>query len=108
MGICRPFFSLLHSSYWRTNLTQRMGWELRHIWHRTDWDLVKANPDLLKMKQPAWLFAADPELYAETVYDEVIECVKSGKPFTPTNVPEDYEPQHWSIADVMKMESGKF
>jgi len=43
----------------RTFLTQRMGWETRHRWHQTDWCIIAANPEFVKLPQPHWLNGAD-------------------------------------------------
>jgi 2-polyprenyl-6-methoxyphenol hydroxylase-like FAD-dependent oxidoreductase len=90
--------------YERTSLTQRMGWELRQVWHQTDWAAVRANPDLLKMPQPAWLFGGDAEKYAYDNYDAVVEHILKGTPFTSINVPEGYVHEEWTIETMMKAE----
>ena len=92
---------------WRTRLTQRMGWELRFAWHRTDWDLVRKHPETLEQKQPYWLFGADPEAYAHEAYDEVVKCLKNGQPFIPKNVPKGYQDQDWTMEDMMAQENGE-
>ena len=81
-----------------------MGWELRQVWHQTDWELVKANPQVLKMPQPAWLFGADSEKYASDNYDAVVSHIEKGTPFVNTNVPEGYEHQPWTIDSMLKSE----
>ncbi|KAF2461167.1 hypothetical protein BDY21DRAFT_279617 [Lineolata rhizophorae] len=90
--------------FWRACLTQRMGWELRHTWHRTDWDLVKRHPEVLEMHQPYWLFGADPEAYAYQAYDETVACLKNNKEFVPKNVPEGYRHEEWTMEDMMALE----
>lgn len=81
-----------------------MGWELRQVWHQTDWELVKANPDVLKMPQPAWLFGEDSESYAEKNYDAVVSHLEMGTPFINTNIPEGYVHQPWTIDSMLKKE----
>ncbi|ETN40976.1 uncharacterized protein HMPREF1541_05256 [Cyphellophora europaea CBS 101466] len=92
----------------RTNLTQRMGWELRHLWHQTDWDAVKKDPTILKFRQPYWLFGGDPEAYAYEAFDEVVECLKHGREFYPKNVPEGYRHKDWTMEDMLKQDGKSF
>jgi len=85
-----------------------MGWELRHLWHRTDWEAVKKNPKLLDMKQPYWLFGGDPEAYAYEAYDEVVDCLKNNRDFVPKNVPEGYRHKDWTMEDMMEQDAKDF
>ncbi|KAK6369505.1 hypothetical protein LTS17_009411 [Exophiala oligosperma] len=61
-----------------------------------------------KIRQPYWLFGADPEAYAYEVYDGVVDCLKTGKEFVPTNVPEGYRHKHWTMEDMMGQNGGDF
>jgi hypothetical protein len=81
-----------------------MGWELRQVWHQTDWDLVKAHPEVLNMQQPAWLFGGDSEKYARDNYDAVVSHVKKGTPFQSTNVPEGHVYEPWTIESMLERE----
>jgi F420-dependent methylenetetrahydromethanopterin dehydrogenase len=81
-----------------------MGWELRHFWHKTDWDLVAANPDLLKMPQPQWLFGGDAERLVDDTYDEVMAAVENGTEFRPNNLPEGYIHEDWTVESMMALE----
>jgi hypothetical protein len=81
-----------------------MGWELRQVWHQTDWDLVKAHPEVLNMPQPPWLFGADAEKYASDNYDAVVSHLKKGTSFENTNVPEGYVHQPWTIDSMLESE----
>ena len=58
--------------YERTSLTQRMGFETRHVWHQTDWEAVSNNPEVLKFPQPAWLNGIDAGDYASRRCEEVV------------------------------------
>jgi hypothetical protein len=81
-----------------------MGWELRQVWHQTDWEVVKANPHVLKMQQPTWLFGADSEQYASDNYDAVVSHLNEGTPFINTNIPEGYVHQPWTIDSMLEKE----
>lgn len=93
----------------RVNLTQRMGWELRHLWHQTDWEAAKKDPNSLEFRQPYWLFGADPEAYAYEVYDEVVDCLRNNKEFVPKkNVPEGYRHKPWTMEDMLERKEDSF
>ncbi|OQU99101.1 FAD binding domain-containing protein [Cladophialophora immunda] len=88
----------------RTSLTQRMGWELRHRWHQTDWEHVKKNPDFLRLPQPDWLYGADAEAYGVQNYDAVMAQLHEGKPFKNTNLPPGHVHQDWNIETMMELD----
>ncbi|EXJ68172.1 uncharacterized protein A1O5_08787 [Cladophialophora psammophila CBS 110553] len=92
----------------RTNLTQRMGWELRHLWHRTDWEAVKKDPKILDFRQPYWLFGGDPEAYAYQSFDEVADCIRNNRDFVPKNVPDGYRHKNWTMEDVIDLDGSNF
>ncbi|KAL6405131.1 hypothetical protein AUP68_11975 [Ilyonectria robusta] len=87
--------------YERTSLTQRMGWETRHVWHQTNWDAVAANPEMLKFPQPAWLLGSDATKYAEEQFEAVKASIESGKPFVSTNIPEGHVHEDWAIETML-------
>ncbi|KAH8753277.1 hypothetical protein F5883DRAFT_632839 [Diaporthe sp. PMI_573] len=75
----------------RTTATQRIGWEIRHRWHQTDWEAVQKDPECIKLPQPDWLYGEDAEAYARENYDAVVEHLDKGLPFKNTNVPPGYD-----------------
>lgn len=90
--------------YERTSLTQRMGWETRHIWHQTDWDAVAKDPNYLKMPQPAWLLGHDARNYAKENFEAVIHHLQEGTPFTSKNVPEGHVHEEWTVEMLLANE----
>ncbi|KAJ3547719.1 hypothetical protein NM208_g1364 [Fusarium decemcellulare] len=92
--------------YERTSLTQRMGWETRHVWHQTDWDMVSKNPEILKFPQPAWLLGSDAVKYAEDNFEAVKAHIEKGAVFQSTNVPDGHVHQDWTI-EMMLANEGK-
>ncbi|KAH7126493.1 hypothetical protein B0J13DRAFT_611831 [Dactylonectria estremocensis] len=90
--------------YGRTSLTQRMGWETRHVWHQTNWDAVAANPDMLKFPQPAWLLGSDAKDYAEENFEAVKASIENGTPFVSTNVPLGHVHEDWTIETMLAHE----
>lgn len=98
---------IFYHRFERTSLTQRMGWETRHRWHQTDWEALAANPEFLKLPQPAWLHGADAEQYAYDNFEAVVSHLKYNTPFTSTNVPEGYVHSDWTIETMMSNEGKK-
>jgi len=64
-----------------------MGIETREAWHKTDWSLVKSQPDLVSMPNPGWLFAHSPQQYAYDEFDIAAHAVETGTEYLATNVP---------------------
>ena len=64
-----------------------MGIETREMWHKTDWELVKDQPETVSMPNPAWLFAHSPQKYAYDEFDIAVHAVETGTSYVPTNVP---------------------
>lgn len=95
---------LIRCRYQRTSLTQRMGWETRHVWHQTDWDAVAANPDILKFPQPEWLLGHDAGQYAKDSYEAVVSHIKDGTEFRPANLPDGYIHEDWTIETMLSRE----
>lgn len=81
-----------------------MGWETRHRWHQTNWDLVATNPEFLKMPQPLWLFNFQAEEYAKGKMADVVKSVKKGTAFSSTNLPEGYVHEDWTVEMMMALE----
>jgi 2-polyprenyl-6-methoxyphenol hydroxylase-like FAD-dependent oxidoreductase len=102
--IPRAFKAFEMLRYERTSLTQRMGWETRNRWHQTDWDAVAADPSILKMPQPMWLFGFDAEAYAYQRLPDALKSIKEETPFTSTNTPEGHVHEDWTVDMMMKLE----
>lgn len=64
-----------------------MGIETREMWHKTDWELVKSQPDTVSMPNPGWLFAHNVQQYAYDEFDIAAHAVETGSAYIPTNVP---------------------
>ncbi len=71
----------------RSSLAQKMGIETREMWHKTNWELVKIQPETVSMPNPAWLFAHSPQQYAYDEFDFAAHAVETGMNYVPTNVP---------------------
>ncbi|KAI3319552.1 hypothetical protein HD806DRAFT_525532 [Xylariaceae sp. AK1471] len=58
--------------YDRVRETQKTGESTRDMWHKTDWEKVKKNPEIIQFPRQDWIFNFDVEKNAEEVYDEII------------------------------------
>lgn len=59
--------------YDRVLKAQKTGETTRDRWHKADWEEVKRNPEVLKLKRERWLLDFDSEKHAYEVYDKVVE-----------------------------------
>lgn len=73
--------------YARASLAQQIGKETREVWHKTDFEQAKKNPESLSMPLPQWLFGHDPQKYAYDEFEVAAEAVENGTEYIPKNVP---------------------
>ncbi|KAF2644096.1 FAD/NAD(P)-binding domain-containing protein [Massarina eburnea CBS 473.64] len=58
--------------YERVRKVQKTGETTRELWHKTDWEHVKANPESIKLPQEDWILGHDAVKHAEEVGDAAI------------------------------------
>jgi 2-polyprenyl-6-methoxyphenol hydroxylase-like FAD-dependent oxidoreductase len=58
--------------YDRVRKVQKTGETTRDMWHKTDWEKVKTNPESIQFPREEWIFGFDTEKHTEEVGDEVI------------------------------------
>ncbi|KAF2182993.1 FAD/NAD(P)-binding domain-containing protein [Zopfia rhizophila CBS 207.26] len=58
--------------YERVKNVQKTGETTRDMWHKTDWEKVKKNPESIGFPREDWIFGFDAEKHAEEVGDEAI------------------------------------
>ena len=68
-------------------MAQQIGKETREVWHKTDWELAKKDPQSLSMPLPQWLFGHDPQKYAYEEFELAASSIENGTVYTPTNIP---------------------
>lgn len=68
-------------------MAQKIGFETREAWHKTDWEKVAKDPSLVSMPLPAWLFGHDPQGYAYDEFDVAAKAIETGLTYIPTNLP---------------------
>ncbi|KAI1163821.1 hypothetical protein F5B18DRAFT_651354 [Nemania serpens] len=61
--------------YDRVRATQKTGESTRDMWHKTDWEKVKENPEIIQFPRQDWIFDFDTEKNAEEMYDEVVKAL---------------------------------
>ncbi|KAI0905463.1 hypothetical protein F4823DRAFT_610869 [Ustulina deusta] len=59
--------------YDRVCATQKTGESTRDMWHKTDWEKVKENPEIIQFPRQDWIFDFDTEQNAEETYDKVVK-----------------------------------
>ncbi|KAI1206087.1 FAD/NAD(P)-binding domain-containing protein [Annulohypoxylon truncatum] len=59
--------------YDRVCKTQKTGESTRDMWHKTDWEKVKKNPEIIQFPRQSWIFDFDAEKNAEESYDDVVK-----------------------------------
>ncbi|CAI6332851.1 unnamed protein product [Periconia digitata] len=64
--------------YERVKKVQKTGETTRDMWHNTDWEKVKKNPEIIQFPREDWVFGHDAELHAEEMGDELIAKASEG------------------------------
>ncbi|KAI1813231.1 hypothetical protein GGS20DRAFT_599419 [Poronia punctata] len=59
--------------YDRVRETQKTGESTRDRWHKTDWERVRENPEIVRLPREDWIFDFDAERNAEETYDDVVK-----------------------------------
>ena len=63
--------------YERVKAVQKTGETTRDMWHKTDWDAVKKNPEIIKFPRQEWVFDHDAEKHAEAVFEETVAAIEA-------------------------------
>ncbi|KAF2452203.1 FAD/NAD(P)-binding domain-containing protein [Karstenula rhodostoma CBS 690.94] len=58
--------------YERVRKVQKTGETTRDMWHNTDWEKVKKDPQSIAFPREDWIFSHDAEKHVEEVGDEII------------------------------------
>lgn len=61
--------------YDRVRKVQKTGETTRDMWHKTDWEKVKKEPESIQLPREDWIFQFDAEKHTEEVGDEFISKV---------------------------------
>ncbi|KAH7143449.1 hypothetical protein EDB81DRAFT_759891 [Dactylonectria macrodidyma] len=59
--------------YDRVRAVQKTGESTRDLWHKTNWDEVKANPKSIGFPREDWIHSFDCEKYAEDMFDGIFK-----------------------------------
>lgn len=63
--------------YDRVKAVQKTGETTRDMWHKTDWEKVKTDPESIQLPREDWIFRHDTEMHAEEVFDEVRQEIRA-------------------------------
>ncbi|KAL4977068.1 hypothetical protein BDW66DRAFT_133317 [Aspergillus desertorum] len=91
-----------HLRYERVSCAQKMGFKNRELYHKTDWDAVAKNPEIMGKMVGKWLLMHDPERYAYENYESCKEFLLRGEPFTNTNAVPGYTYKPWTVKELLE------
>lgn len=63
--------------YDRVRKVQKTGETTRDMWHKTDWEKVKKEPESIQLPREDWIFAYDALKHTEEVGEEIIKRVSA-------------------------------
>lgn len=67
--------------YDRVRAVQKTGESTRDLWHKTDWDKVKKDPDSIGFPREDWIHGFDAEKHAEENFNTALgEATTVGDP----------------------------
>ena len=84
----------------RVSLIQQLGFKRRHAYYNLDWEAVKKDPSIVAIEPAKWQYEHDAEKYAMDRFEECRNCLKTGKAFKNSNVPEHYTFEPWTVKDM--------
>ncbi|CAI7599792.1 unnamed protein product [Penicillium pancosmium] len=90
-----------HLRFERVSCAQKMGFKNREVYHKTDWDFVAKNPEVMGKMVGNWLVHHDPEQYAYENYAKCAEHLLVGAPFENSNSVPGYEYKPWTVKELL-------
>ncbi|KAL4994166.1 hypothetical protein BDV10DRAFT_189304 [Aspergillus recurvatus] len=91
-----------HLRFERVSCAQKMGFKNRELYHKTDWDAVASNPEIMGKMVGNWLLMHDPEKYAYENYEKCKEFLLRGSLFTNTNAVPGYTYKPWTVKELLE------
>lgn len=79
-----------------------MGFKNRELYHKTDWDAVAKNPEIMGKMVGDWLLKHDPEKYAYENYEKCKNFLLHGEPFANTNAVPGYTYKPWTVKELLE------
>lgn len=52
---------------------QQTGLSTRDLWHKTDWNKVKENPQSIALPREDWILEFDAEEHAEEAFEHLLK-----------------------------------
>ena len=84
-----------------------MGFKNRELYHKTDWDAVAKNPQIMGKMVGDWVIHHDPEKYAYENYHDCAEHLLGKKEsFVNTNGVPGYEYVPWTVRELLAEQDG--
>ncbi|CAH0028286.1 unnamed protein product [Clonostachys rhizophaga] len=91
-----------HLRFERVACAQKTGFRRREIFHKTDWEAVAKNPDILGRVVGNWILNHDPEKYAYENYGNCVNFLVAGTPFKNTNSVPGYKYKPWTVQELLE------
>ncbi|RDW93099.1 uncharacterized protein DSM5745_00421 [Aspergillus mulundensis] len=91
-----------HLRFERVSCAQKMGFKNRELYHKTDWDAVAKNPEIMGKMVGMWLLLHDPQKYAYENYEKCKESLLQGTPFKNTNAVPGYTYKPWTVKELLE------
>ncbi|CAG9992203.1 unnamed protein product [Clonostachys byssicola] len=91
-----------HLRFERVDCAQKTGFRRREAFHKTDWEAVAKNPDILGKAVGDWVLNHDPEKYVYENYGNCVNFLVAGAPFKNTNGVPGYEYKPWTVQELLE------
>lgn len=93
----------------RASCALKTGLKNRQLFHKTDWEAVAKNPQIVGKFVGDWIVKHDPELYVYENFGKCVNHLLMGAPFEDTNAVPGYRYKPWTVSEVLKAyeENGK-
>ncbi|KAL9111229.1 MAG: hypothetical protein Q9227_004307 [Pyrenula ochraceoflavens] len=87
--------------YQRVSCAQKMAFvNAQLLGGTTDWDVIRKDPKMIRLRFPQWMFRHDPEAYAYEKYGQAFAHLVGGADFKNTNFPPGHNFVPWTIEEM--------
>ena len=87
--------------YHRVSCAQKMAFvNAQLLGATTDWNALKKDPKMVRLRFPEWFFRHNPEAYAYEKYGQAFAHLVAGAEFQNTNFPKGHKFVPWTIEEM--------
>ncbi|KAH8695869.1 hypothetical protein GQ44DRAFT_719166 [Phaeosphaeriaceae sp. PMI808] len=92
----------------RVSCAQKMGFKNHEKYHKTNWDVVEQNPEIIRKSTGQWLLHHDPVQYAYDNFQACAAHLLGGTLFKNSNFVPGHTFKEWTAAELLEApENGK-